>query len=403
VVEAGVFDLSAMMARIEYAIRNVQAERVVIDTLVAFFPQFQQTDTIRREIHRIYSRLRKMGVTTLITMERAQEDSETGHHGTEEFVADNVVLLRNRIENEKRRRTIEILKFRGAYHHKGEYPFTIDQKSGITILPLSSIELKQKSSSIRVSSGVSELDRMCGGGMFRDSIILASGATGSGKTLLVTEFIKAAIDAGEKAILFGAEESREQLTRNATSWGVDFEAAEESGLLRIVSRYPEVMGLEDHLLKMRRDIEDFQPARVAIDSMSAFERVSSKKSFREFVIALTSHLKQKEITAIMTNTTSMIMGGESITETHISTITDSIILLRYVEIHGEVRRGITVLKMRGTWHEKNIREYVISHKGMEIKEPFRGIHGILSGDPTYTYIEERQRLDEMFSMTNGEG
>ena len=197
--------------------------------------------------------------------------------------------------------------------------------------------------------------------------------------------------------LFGAEESREQLSRNAASWGVDFEQAERDGLLRIVCRYPEVMGLEDHLLQMKRDILAFKPQRVAIDSMSAFERVSTPKSFREFVIALTSTIKHLEITGLFTNTTSMITGGESITETHISTITDTIILLRYVELHGEMRRGLTVLKMRGTPHDKGIREYQIDHTGMQLKAPFRGIHGILSGSPTYTFDEERERMSGLFN------
>ncbi|HET9931902.1 MAG TPA: ATPase domain-containing protein, partial [Polyangiaceae bacterium] len=255
---------------------------------------------------------------------------------------------------------------------------------------------KQRSSGIRVSSGVPELDKMCDGGMYRDSIILVSGATGTGKTLMVTQYIKAAIEAGERAILFGAEESREQLTRNAASWGVDFEKAEADGLLRIVCRYPEVMGLEDHLLHMKRDINAFRPKRVAVDSMSAFERVSTPKSFREFVIALTSAVKQLEITGLFTNTTSLLLGGESITETHISTITDTIILLRYVELHGEMRRGLTVLKMRGTFHDKGIREYVIDNQGLHVKAPFRGVHGILNGTPTYTVDDERSRLGDMF-------
>lgn len=233
--------------------------------------------------------------------------------------------------------------------------------------------------------------------MYRDSIILVSGATGTGKTLMVAQYVKAAIAAGERALLIGAEESREQLTRNAASWGVDFEKAERDGLLRIVCRYPEVMGLEDHLLQIKRDILDFQPKRVAIDSMSAFERVSTPKSFREFVIALTSTIKHLEITGLFTNTTSMLTGGESITETHISTITDSIILLRYVELHGEMRRGLTVLKMRGTFHDKGIREYNIDNAGLHVLAPFRGVHGILNGAPTYTFDDERYRLGSMFS------
>lgn len=402
-IEAGRYDLSALLARIENAIRQVGAKRVIMDAVGALFPQFTDANIVRRELHRIHAGLRILGVTTLITMERTEEDSGIGRFGVEEFVADNVILLRNRIDQEKRRRTIEILKFRGTTHQKGEYPFTIDGEDGVMIIPLSAIELKQRSSEIRVSSGVAELDKMCSGGMYRDSIILVSGATGTGKTLMVSQYIKAAIEAGERAILFGAEESREQLTRNASSWGVDFEKAERDGLLKIICRYPEIMGLEDHLLHMKRDIKSFEPKRVAIDSMSAFERVATNRAFREFVIGLTSFVKQQEITGLFTNTTSMLMGGETITETHISTITDTIILLRYVELQGEMRRGLTVLKMRGTWHEKDIREYTIDNTGMHIKAPFRGVHGILTGTPTYSYVDERQRLGGMFdsSSTNG--
>jgi circadian clock protein KaiC len=395
-LEAGAYDLSALLARIEHAVRSVGAKRVILDALGGLFAQFLDNHLVRRELHRLIMGLRRLKVTTMITMERVEEDGAVGRFGVEEFVADNVIVLRNRLEQERRRRTVEILKFRGATHQKGEYPFTIDPEDGVTVIPLSATELTQKSSDIRVSSGVQELDRMCGGGMYRDSIILISGATGTGKTLMVTEYVKAAILAGERALIFGSEESREQLTRNAASWGVDLAKASSEGLVRIICRYPEVMGLEDHLIHMKRDIREFQPHRVAVDSMSAFERGSSIKSFREFVIGMTSHIKQLEITGLFTNTAAMLIGGESITETHISTITDTIILLRYVELHGEMRRGMTVLKMRGTWHEKEIREYVIDGSGMHIKEPFRGVHGILAGSPVYTYTEERDRLHGMF-------
>lgn len=401
IIQTGAFDLSALLARIENAVRKVDAKRVILDAVGALFPQFTDANVVRRELQRIASALRRLDVTTLITLERLDEEGSIGRFGVEEFVADNVLILRNRLEQEKRRRTIEILKFRGAVHQKGEYPFTIDAYDGVTIIPLSAIELKQRSSDLRVSSGVPELDRMCGGGMYRDSIILVSGATGTGKTLTVAHYVKAAIEAGERTLLFGSEESREQLTRNAGSWGVDFEKAEADGLLRIVCRYPEIMGLEDHLLAMRRDIDEFKPSRLAVDSMSAFERAGSMKSFREFVIGLTSHIKHLEVTGLFTNTTPMLMGGETITETHISTITDTIILLRYVELHGEIRRGLMILKMRGTQHEKDIREYLIDNEGMHIKAPFRGVHGILTGTPTYLFSRERQNLFDMFSPTEG--
>ena len=395
-VAAGTFDLSALLARIESAIRKAGASRVLLDSVGALFPQLSDAGIVRRELHRIASGLRRMGMTCIMTLERTDEEGPVGRFGVEEFVADNVVVLRNRLEQEKRRRTIEILKYRGTMHQKGEYPFTIDPVDGVTIIPLSSIELQQRSSATRISAGVAALDAMCGGGMYRDSIILVSGATGTGKTLTVTHFLQAAIAAGERALLFASEESREQLTRNATMWSVDFEEAERQGLLRIVCRYPEVMALEDHLLHIRRDLAEFKPQRVAVDSVSAFERVSTPKSFREFIIGLTSAIKQLEITGMFTNTTSMLAGGESITESHFSTITDTIVLLRYVELFGRMHRGLTVLKMRGTWHDKDIREYSIDDHGMHIGKPFRGVHGILTGAPSYSISEERERLAEMF-------
>lgn len=396
VVVAGLFDLTALMARIEFAVKKVGAKRVVLDAIGAIFPQFSDSSIVRRELHRIANGLRSLGVTSILTIERTDEYGPIARFGVEEFVADNVVILRNQLEQEKRRRTIEILKFRGSSHRKGEFPYTISYPDGITIVPLSSISLTQPSSEDRISSGNEELDRMCEGGMFQNSIILVSGATGTGKTLMVTEFMKAAIQNGERAMLFAFEESREQLLRNAASWGVDFEKAEADGLLKVVCRYPETLGLEDHLILMKQMIEEFRPNRVALDSMSALERGATIKSFREFVIGITGHIKAKGIAGMFTNTTSMLLGGESITETHISTITDSIILLRYVELFGEMRRGLAVLKMRGSRHDKDIREYVINERGMSIKGQFTGVNGILAGVPTHAYTGEKYRISSMF-------
>jgi circadian clock protein KaiC len=394
---AGDFDLGALMTRIEHAVRRTGATRVALDSLGAVFSHFDDSRIVRKELRRIASALRQMQVTAVMTAEREEEYGAIARFGIEEFVADNVVILRNVLDEENRRRTIEVLKFRGTPHMKGEYPFTIADERGMIAIPLSAIELQQPSSNVRASSGSVELDRMLGGGFFRDSIILVSGATGTGKTLTAMHFIAGGLQAGEKVLFLAFEESREQLFRNAIGWGFDLESHEREGRLKVICHYPEIQSLEDHLLDIKDSLRAFGPKRVAIDSLSALERVGTVRSFREFVIGVTSAIKHLEIAGLFTNSTPTLLGGTSVTEAHISTITDTIILLRYAEIFGRMRRGITVLKMRGSLHDKDIREFSIDQEGMHIGRPFRNVGGILAGNPVQLPQAEIDRVAELFS------
>jgi circadian clock protein KaiC len=391
-VESGGFDLGALVARIQNAVNKVKAKRVSVDSLGAVFSQFSDQAMVRGELFRIASALKQMGVTAILTAERADDHGPVARFGVEEFIADNVMILRNSLEDETRRRTIEILKFRGCDHQKGEYPFTIIPDGGVIVIPLSVMQLSMKSSSVRISSGNQELDDMCGGGFFRDSVTLVSGATGTGKTLTVSQFLQGGTANGEKCLLLAFEESRDQLVRNATGWGFDFEKMERDGLLRVVCDYPDISGLEDWLVTIQRIITEFAPRRVALDSLSALEHVGTLKSFREFVIGLTSFIKHREITGMFTATTGTLMGGDSITESNISTLTDSIILLRYVEMFGDVKRGLTVLKMRGSAHDKAIREFTIGKDGMHVGRAFGNVTGILSGAPVHVTPGDLERV-----------
>jgi len=391
-VEAGSFDLGALLARVQHAVRKVKAERVAVDSLGAVFSQFSDQSIVRSELFRIASALKAMNVTAVLTAERTDDYGPIARFGVEEFIADNVMILRNVLEDESRRRTIEILKFRGCDHQKGEYPFTIVPEGGVIVIPLSAMHLSMKSSNVRISSGNQSLDEMCGGGLFRDSVTLVSGATGTGKTLTVTQFLQGGASNGERCLLLAFEESRDQLVRNASGWGFDFDQMERDGQLRVVCDYPDVSGLEDWLVIIQAAIRDFKPHRVALDSLSALEHVGSPKAFREFVIGLTSFVKHQEITTLFTSTTENLMGGDSITATHISTLTDSIILLRYVEMFGEMKRGLTVLKMRGSAHDKAIREFIIDKGGMRMGRPFRNVTGILAGAPVHVSPGDLERV-----------
>lgn len=374
----GSYDLGGLTSRIVHAVKKTKAKRVALDSLSALFMSLPEPAVLRGELFKIMTTLKKMNVTVVFTGERTEEYGHVTRSEVEEFVSDNVVILRNLLTDERRRRTMEVLKFRGASHERGEVPFTITDE-GIVVIPLTAEALTQTSSTVRTTSGIERLDEMCGGGFFRDSVILVSGATGTGKTLTVTQFMNGGMQAGERSLLFAFEESRDQLIRNAAAWGMDFLKMEKKGLLKIVTQYPHAMPMEDHLVSMRKIIEDFKPQRIAVDSLSALERVFSLRSFREFVIGLTALLKRESIASLFTSTTPTLQGGGSITEKHISTLTDSIILLRYVEVGGSMRRVITVLKMRGSSHDPDIHEYTIESNGLRIGAPFGRLTGILSG------------------------
>ena len=243
------------------------------------------------------------------------------------------------------------------------------------------MELKHAASSERTTTGLPELDAMCGGGLFRDTIALVSGAPGTGKTLLGTSFLAGGAAMGERALLFAFEESRGQMIRNSGAWGFDLAALERAGRLQIVSAYPEVRGMEDHLVEMRRIIEAFKPQRVVVDSLTALERIAGTTGFREFVIGLMATLREKEIAAIFTATTSSLVGGEALPQAHLATLTDAIILLRYIESYGETRRGLSVLKMRGSAHTREICEYEINDSGLHIGQPLQAHANLLAGRP----------------------
>ncbi|HVV42979.1 MAG TPA: circadian clock protein KaiC [Nitrobacter sp.] len=376
----GEFDLAGLLSRIQHAVKTVNAKRIVLDSLTQLFDHFiGDPKILRRELFHISIALKKAGLTVLMTAERNSEYGEITRHRLEEFVADNVVILRNVLHREKRRRTIEVLKMRGSHHAEGEAPFTLLENQGVVAVPLSSLRLEQESSMVRVTSGNPSIDEMCGGGFFRDSVTLVSGATGTGKTLLVTNFLAGGVAAGEKALLLGYEESKGQLFRNATGWGVDFERMEADGKLKIICLYPEAQSLPDHLLTIQALVDELQPSRIAIDSLSALERIASDIGFREFLISLTSFIKKREIAGLCTATSKSLIGGESVSEQHISTLTDSIILLRYIQEKETMHRGLMVLKMRGSEHAKEIRRFTIDNSGMHLGSPFREAPNVFTG------------------------
>jgi circadian clock protein KaiC len=376
-VVVGAYDFGGLISRIEHAVRLIGAKRIVLDSTGSLFSRFSDSGHVRFELFRLSTALKDMGTTSILTMESSGGNAAITRFGVEEFVVDNVVVLRNILEQSKRRRTVEILKFRGAPHRSGEWLFTIVAHEGFVVIPVSLLASRQLASGTRVTTGNTELDRMCDGGFYRDSVIIVSGPTGIGKTLMATQFIDAGVSRGERCLLFSFEESRDQLIRNASSWSFDLQLMERSGNLQIICEYPEMASLEDHFVGMKQAIEENRPDRLTVDNLSALERVASARGLRDFIIGMTSFVKQHEITSLFTSTTRTLVGGSSLTEAHISTIADTIVVLRYVELAGEVRRAISLLKMRGSAHDSRIREFSIDGTGMKVGGTFDEHIGIL--------------------------
>lgn len=367
----GSYDFNALVLRIANEVRRVSATRVVLDSLGAIFTRFTDVGVVRYELFRIAAALEPLGVTTVLTAERQQEYDGVSRYGVEEFVFDNVVILRHVLSEERRRRTVEVVKLRGCPHRTGEWLFTIDPDDGIVIMPQAFLIPRERAAYERVSIGNRELDAMIGGGLYRDAIALITGPTGTGKTLSGLRFAQAAYNAGQRCLVFTFDETREQLARNAAGWGMDLDAMESSGLLRVVSDYPEVASLEDHFIVLRREIDKFRPRRLVIDTLSALERIVSPRALLDFVIALGALLRQHEITTLLT---SAPIGRVTPLATptiamEIASLTDVSILLRYVEHAGEIKRCIAVLQTRGSAHDSAIREANIDATGMHIGAP----------------------------------
>ena len=374
----GDFNLEGLRTRIAHAVKKLGANRVALDSLAAIFTRFPNPGTVRRELFRMSWMLKQAGVTSLLTTELLQAKGDITRFEVEEYVADAVIVLRNKQSVARRQRTIEVLKLRGGKHNTGEHSFAISE-DGISAVPVGSLALGQPSTDRRITSGCEELDAMCSGGFFQDSVTIVSGATGTGKTLTAMQFLRGAAESGERAIFLGYEESRPQLIRNARSWGIDLEAMESANQLQIHCQFPESTSVENHLVDIKKHLDEFKPGRLVLDSITAIQRISGPETYRNFVLGLTSIIKEQQIAGLYTSTTDELYGVNTVTEENISTLTDAIILLRYVEDANQVGRAITVLKMRGSAHEKAIRRFQITDRGMQIEGRFDRPTGILGG------------------------
>src|ERR1700690_2294639 len=374
--ESGEYDLEGLFVRLNHAIDSIGAKRVVLDTLEALFAGLRNEAILRAELRRLFPWLKVKGVTAVITAERGRE--QLTRNGLEEYVSDCVILLDHRVNEQIATRHLRVVKYRGALHGTNEFPFLIGNE-GISVLPITSLGLNHKISSERIATGIPRLDAMLGGqGFFRGSSILLTGTPGTGKTIVAANFAQAAARRGERVLFFSFEESPNQIIRNMYSIGLRLEPLVKRGLLRFHSARPSLYGLEMHLATMFKEIAAFQPDVVIVDPITSLMDLGTASEGKGMVTRLIDYLKGGQVTSLFT---SLTQGGHALqqTEAAMSSLMDSWLLLQDFEGNGERNRVLYVLKARGMAHSNQIREFLISERGVDLVDAYIGPSGVLTG------------------------
>jgi circadian clock protein KaiC len=374
--ETGEYDLEGLFIRLGYAIDSIGAKRVVLDTIESLFAGLPNQLILRAELRRLFRWLKSKGVTSVITGERGEETLT--RQGLEEYVSDCVIMLDHRVNDQSSTRRLRVVKYRGSMHGTNEYPFLIDE-NGFSVLPVTSLGLKHIVSNERISSGITVLDEMLEGkGYYRGSTVLISGTAGVGKTSIAAHFANAACKRGERVLFFCFEESPNQLMRNMTSIGINLLAWVKKGLLQFQATRPTFYGLEMHLATTHKIVNDFKPDIVIMDPINTFVVGDKEFEVKTMLIRIVDFLKANQITALFTSLTDNHDALEN-TDVGISSLIDTWLLLRDIELNGERNRGMYVLKSRGMANSNQIREFILTDHGVELREVYVGASGVLTG------------------------
>ena len=374
--ETGEYDLEGLFIRLDHAIRSIGAKRVVLDTIESLFSGLPNENILRAELRRLFRWLKDKGVTAIITAESG--DGKLTRHGLEEYVADCVIMLDHRVTGQISTRRMRIVKYRGSVHGTNEYPFLIDE-SGITVMPITSVNLDHPASTERISTGVPRLDIMLGGkGFYRGSSMLVSGTAGTGKTSIALHLAEATCRRGEKCLFLASEESKNQVIRNSRSIGIDLEKWVKKGLLRFHSSRPTFYGLEMHLVSIHKIVNEMSPKVVIFDPISNLTAIGSTAEIQNMLMRLLDFLKSRGTTSLCTSLTHG-SGPIEMTEVWISSIMDTWLLLRDNEYGGERTRMMYILKSRGMAHSNQVREFIITDKGIDLVNVYVGAGTVYTG------------------------
>jgi circadian clock protein KaiC len=376
-IEAGEYNLDGLFLRLDAAIDEIGAKRIVLDTIEVLFASLTNQNILRAELRRLFSWIKKRNVTAIITGERG--DGTLTRHGLEEYLSDCVIVLDNRLIEQVATRRLRIVKYRGSAHGANEYPFLIDEH-GFTVLPITTIGLHYPAGRDIISTGIPKLDAMFGEkGYFRGGTMLVSGSAETGKSSIAAHFVDAACQRGERCIYFAFEESSDQIVRNMRSIGIDLDRWRVAGNLRFAASRPASLGLEVHLSGMLKLADDFKPDVVVVDPVSSFEQAGGTTDALAMLMRMVDLMKIRGVTALFTSLTNGEQAAER-SEVGISSLIDSWLIVRNLEVAGERTRTLSIMKSRGMQHSNQARELLLTDNRIDLVDVVIGPNGgILTG------------------------
>ena len=386
-VSTGDFDLGGMLAMLEAKQQEIGAQWVVFDGIDVLLSLLRTPRARTREIYRLRDWLARRRLTAIITTKIGDSGPDNADYGFMQFMVDCVVRFDRRMEQGIPVRRLEITKYRGSSFAAGEFPLSFGPQ-GMNVASPGPTDIAQEASTERVSTGFPGLDEMLGGGLFRGSSTLITGAPGTSKTTLAGLFTEAACQRGERTLYVSFDEGGERVRRNLKSVGIHLDAHVKSGMLQMYSGRTDSVNPEEHLIRIAALIAAHRPRCMVIDPLSAISRTGALSSAQAIGNRLIYTLRDHHITAVITALVDGDQPQSEATELQISTIADNWIQLSYLVHGGERNRALTIVKARGTRHSNQVRELVLHDSGVSLAEAYSSGGEVLMG--TLRWEKEEQ-------------
>jgi circadian clock protein KaiC len=379
----------SMATEVGEAVEEHDPTRVFIDPLTQLRHLSPDDHQFNRTAASLMSYLKQQGATTLFTSQPTKERSDDDL----QYLCDGSVTL----TRGEHGRTIAVDKFRGSGFRGGSHALRIDAGRGMSVFPkLDPGAHAGTFSTEQLSTGIDELDDLLGGGIERGTVTLVSGPSGVGKSTTGTAFARAAAQRGERAALYLFEESVEGLQHRAASIGAPVGELIESGDLHMEAIEPLTISADEFAQQVREEVETNDTELVMLDGTAGY-RVALREDenkLQEELHSLCRYLRNVGVTVILTDEVRDVTGAFRPSNSQVSYLADNILFLRYIEVDGEIRKSIGVLKKRLGAFESTLRSFRISDDGLHVGEPLTGLRGVLTGTPTSAGGETGRAPDE---------